>query len=120
MKKIKKFIINGKEYTEDTLPTQFKKILQDADGDGKPDIFDGIDPTVTTTTTNKISINGKTYTDWKDVPSEFQHLEPGSNSTPQAKPAPMSLQTNKHHNLYLVIAFLLVLVAYLAFQVMKA
>lgn len=91
----KSFTVNGKPVADfSNLPPAAQKVLEDADGNGVPDILEGLDDSGVHTT---ITINGQTYSSWDEVPAEYQHLKPDIQSEVNtAQPTPVQASSDVH------------------------
>ncbi|MBD3362296.1 hypothetical protein GF362_01095 [Candidatus Dojkabacteria bacterium] len=74
--KKQKYVVNGETYSDiDEMPPELQKKFQDENNNNIPDIFENLTKNSAGRSVRLIDINGKKYTSWDEVPSEFRKYE---------------------------------------------
>ena len=74
IRKTVRYTVNGREYASlDEVPEAFRKLLEDKDADGVPDLLQKLG--ARTVVSRTWWINGKTYHHLEDIPPELRPLE---------------------------------------------
>jgi hypothetical protein len=79
---MKKIIFNGREYSSvDEMPPDVREAYEritrtfaDSDGDGVPDVLEGLAGNTVSTTTSKIVVNGREYSSVDEMPPDVRQI----------------------------------------------